>query len=130
MVETLDSYLSSLPEGSNKNRLAYLYSDFTRGDNTAGARANVEWWKATLSHILARGLQAGGSGGEGESVIHITDKLVLHADQALLERLRREGVGRPMAIGYVLVSPHPFPIIQLQVRGLNQYRRIYIYGKC
>jgi hypothetical protein len=98
-AETLDSYLHSLPERSNKNRLAYLYSDFSRGDNPAGARGNVEWWKTTLSQIVARGLQSGGGEGNSSSA----DKLVLCADQGLLERLRIEGVGRPMAIGYVLV---------------------------
>lgn len=93
------STLQSLPSYSNSSvsRLRSLYSDVSRQkqSNPSTFTAQVQWWHDTLEALVERGMQQ-----EGKA----TDTLVLHANSALVERLRYDGVGKPLGLGAVVVS--------------------------
>jgi charged multivesicular body protein 7 len=94
MSSSIPEYISTLPEyKTSSQRLQSLYSDLARQrlSNPAGYTANVEWWRRTLSEVTARGLQSAGV-------------VVLRADSLLVDAFRWEKVGRPLGVGYALVS--------------------------
>ena len=55
--------------------------------------SNLTWWHSTLKTIVSRGW-----------LPNTSDRLILHADQTLLDSLRYEGVGKPLCLGTVIVS--------------------------
>jgi len=76
-------------------RLQALYSDFSRqkSSNPTSYNANVDWWKRALESLLV-------ASDEDDN-----DRLVLHANRDLMERVKIPKVGKPLALGSVLVRP-------------------------
>ena len=89
--------LSSLPSYNNLSnlRIQSLYSDISRQkhSNPTTYNSNIAWWRATLEDIVSRGW-----------LPNTPDRLILHAEQNLLETLRYERVGKPLCLGTVIVS--------------------------
>lgn len=89
---------------TSKARLQALYSDFSRQrqSNPTAFQANVEWWRKALSALLNNGFQQDSNG-------IIECRLVLQANRGLLDRLKLEKIGKPLAMGAVVVSrPSPY----------------------
>jgi charged multivesicular body protein 7 len=88
--------LSVLPAytDTSRARLQALYADFGRQKHSSPAafRANVEWWARTLRAFVIAGLQP--------SCSHT---LILRANNSLPDTFRYEGVGKPLALGTVIV---------------------------
>ena len=84
-------------QGSSTTRLQALYSDFSRQkqSNPLSFQANVEWWKKALQTIVTTALQEEPSPTPG---------LILHADSSLMNLVKVPKVGKPLALGTVLVS--------------------------
>ena len=96
--QNLSDHLSTISEFSSdttsaRSRLQSLYSDIVARKelNPAGFHANVAWWRRLLEGALRLGLLPGG------------DHLVLHVNDYLLEALRWNPLGRPLAIPSVIV---------------------------
>jgi len=81
-------------------RLQALYSDFSRQkhSNPASYHSNVQWWRKALETLVDSGLQHTPHENGSKS-----DRLVLHAGRELMERVKVPKVGKPLAIGAVLV---------------------------
>ena len=105
------SLATSLPPFSTTSiaRLQALYSDFSRQkqSNATSYHANVEWWRKALEALVSSGKQDYQSHlrlDEGtEDSVGKNDRLVLHAGRELIERLKVPKVGKPLALGAVLV---------------------------
>ncbi|KAG5635861.1 hypothetical protein H0H81_009844 [Sphagnurus paluster] len=82
---------------TSTSRLHALYADISRQkhSNPTSYTANVEWWHKSLELIVSHGLQADTT---------TTSRLVLSAGAALMERVRIDGVGKPLALGAVLAE--------------------------
>ncbi|GLB34835.1 putative snf7 [Lyophyllum shimeji] len=80
---------------TSPSRLQALYSDISRQkhSNPTSYHSNVEWWRKALEVIVSSGLQTDGS-----------SRLVLRADARLMERVRVQGVGKPLALGAVITE--------------------------
>ncbi|KAF5380996.1 hypothetical protein D9615_004079 [Tricholomella constricta] len=80
---------------TSSSRLHALYSDISRQkySNPTSYHSNVEWWRKTLELIVSSGLQA-----------DTNSRLVLHAGARLMERVRVDGVGKPLALGAVIAE--------------------------
>ncbi|KAG0699639.1 Snf7-domain-containing protein [Suillus ampliporus] len=94
-LSTLSTYVST-----SRSRLQSLYSDIHRQkhSNPSSFHAHVDWWHRTLKDIISRGWQ-GSDGSDGTS-----NKLVLGARRALVDRLRYEGVGKPLGLGTTIAE--------------------------
>lgn len=98
------SPLAALPpfSSTSRSRLQALYSDISRQktSNPTSYHANVEWWRNALEALVSCPPPSspilGKKGGAGKG------KLVLSADQKLVDSLRIEGVGKPLALGAVI----------------------------
>lgn len=84
---------------TSKSRLQSLYSDIHRQkhSNPSSFHAHVDWWHGTLKDVISRGWQ-GSDGPDGTS-----NKLILGARRALVDKLRYEGVGKPLGLGTTIV---------------------------
>jgi charged multivesicular body protein 7 len=93
--------LSTLPTyaSASRSRLQSLYSDIHRQkySNPSSFHTHVDWWHRTLKDFISRGWQ-GHDGSDGTS-----NKLVLGARRALVDKLRYEGVGKPLGLGTTIV---------------------------
>lgn len=80
-------------------RLQALYSDFSRQrhSNPTAYHANIEWWRKALETMVSSGLQQHQKDATGSS------RLVLHAGHGLIERTKVDRVGKPLALGSVIV---------------------------
>ncbi|VDC06655.1 unnamed protein product [Peniophora sp. CBMAI 1063] len=116
------SDLASLPTYSSAStkRLRSLYADISRQkkSNPSSYQSIVTWWHTTLQAILAKGWQP-----------RSTDKLILHADPAVLpEALRYEGTGKPLGLGTVITelaaARHILPFTQF----VNSTQSVYEPG--
>ncbi|KAF8892473.1 Snf7-domain-containing protein [Infundibulicybe gibba] len=78
---------------TSRSRMQALYSDISRQkqSNPTAFHSNIEWWRKALEFILRNDQQQEGG------------RLVLHAGRSLMETLKVEGVGKPLAIGAVVV---------------------------
>jgi charged multivesicular body protein 7 len=87
-VLALPPYATASP-----SRLQALYSDISRQkhSNPTSYHANIEWWRKTLQLLVSSGLQQSKS------------RLVLNAGRNLVEEVRLERVGKPLALGAVVV---------------------------
>jgi charged multivesicular body protein 7 len=97
VADSLSSH--SLFQNTSKARLQALYSDFARQkqSNPSAFHANVEWWRKTLECLVDSGLLHG--------TVGVTEsRLVLQANRRLPERVKLERIGKPLAIGTVVVS--------------------------
>lgn len=95
----LDTFLATQATFRQPERLQFLYSDFSyrRQSNPQGFDGAVTWWKQFLTALAIAGLQR-----EDETAAD-NDHLVLRLDTELLDRLKRPGIGRPAALGSVMV---------------------------
>ena len=88
-------------------RLQALYSDFSRQKqaNPTSYHANVGWWKKALEELVLSGQQevVVGTSGTNGTATGKNDRLVLHAGRDLMERVKIPKVGKPLALGAVLV---------------------------
>jgi len=95
-MSTFSLSLLALPpyENTSPSRLQALYSDISRQkhSNPTSYHANIEWWRKALQLLVSSGLQQ-----ESGS------RLVLNAGRSLIEQVRLEGVGKPLALGAVIV---------------------------
>lgn len=104
------SIASSLPPFSttSTSRLQALYSDFSRQrqSNPASYHANVEWWRKALESLVGSGSQDidFSRGPSQEHHLSKSDRLVLHANRNLMERVKIPRVGKPLSLGSVLVG--------------------------
>ena len=82
-------------------RLQALYSDFSRQkqSNPTSYQSNIEWWRKGLEIIVSSGLQTQHTAEETSK----SDRLVLHAGRELLELVKLPKVGKPLALGAVIV---------------------------
>ncbi|KAM0754088.1 hypothetical protein T439DRAFT_322973 [Meredithblackwellia eburnea MCA 4105] len=88
----LSSYLDGLPEfKSAKGQFLYSSLASRRTANPTGFASALSWWRTTLTNTAAKGLLG-------------PDRLVLHADDNLLESFRRDKIGRPASLGTVLTD--------------------------
>ncbi|KAG1832055.1 Snf7-domain-containing protein [Suillus variegatus] len=94
--------LSALPtySSTSKSRLQSLYSDIHRQkySNPSSFHTYVDWWHGTLKDVTSRGWQ-GSDGSDGTS-----NKLILGARRALVDKLRYEGVGKPLGLGTTIAE--------------------------
>ncbi|KAH9811994.1 Snf7-domain-containing protein [Melampsora americana] len=97
--DSLQDYLSSLPEFQSIDRVESLYSDFlsSHQSNPAGYSINLTTWSQLIYQILRLGLQSTHSA-------QTSDRLVLHLDDRLLDGLRRPTIGRPYGLYIPIVS--------------------------
>ncbi|KAG1754636.1 Snf7-domain-containing protein [Suillus lakei] len=94
-LPALPTYVST-----SKSRLQSLYSDIHRQkhSNPSSFHAYVDWWHATLKDVISRGWQ-GSDGSDGTS-----NKLILGARRTLVDKLRYEGVGKPLGLGTTIAE--------------------------
>jgi charged multivesicular body protein 7 len=101
----MSSLLTTPPFSTTSHaRFQSLYADFSsqRFSNPDSFHANVEWWKRALEAIAGRGMQnEKGKEVEGKGS---GNKLVLTAGGELAEIVRIQGLGKPLALGTVIVS--------------------------
>lgn len=124
------SSVSSLQPFSTTSipRLQALYSDFSRQkhSNPTSYNANVEWWRNALEALVGSGMQHSpytntptpqyrirnarldDSDSDGDGELLRSEQLVLHGGRELLEGLKIPKVGKPLALGAVLVR-HSLP---------------------
>ena len=97
---------------TSKSRLQSLYSDVSRQkhSNPTSYHAHVDWWKRTLEELVSRGWQAENTStrkGKGieteEDPDNWSNKLVLSARRSLVDRLRYDGIGKPLGLGHTVV---------------------------
>jgi charged multivesicular body protein 7 len=120
--------LSSLPTyaSASRFRLQSLYSDIHRQkhSNPSSFHTHVDWWHRTLKDFISRGWQ-GHDGSDGTS-----NKLVLGARRALVDKLRYDGVGKPLGLGTTIVRLHAvltllciqltaFALVKAEIRRSN-----------
>lgn len=100
--DSLQDYLSSLPEFKSNDRIESLYSDFStsRQSNPAGYSVNLNTWSQLIHQILRLGLQSNHSNDPSQS----SDRLVLHLNDRLLDGFKRPGIGRPYGLYIPIVS--------------------------
>jgi charged multivesicular body protein 7 len=91
------SPLFALPPYSttSPSRFQALYSDFfrQRNSNPTSFHSNVEWWRKALETLVGSGFQDS------------NNRLVLNAGRSLMERVKVPRVGKPLALGAVIVRP-------------------------
>ena len=93
-------------------RLQALYSDFSRQkqSNPTSYHSNIEWWRKGLEAIASSGLQTQQHATEETSK---SDRLVLHAGRELLELVKLPKVGKPLALGAVIVRLMPKKVVSV-----------------
>ncbi|KAF8843549.1 hypothetical protein BDN67DRAFT_896692 [Paxillus ammoniavirescens] len=93
---------------TSKPRLQSLYSDITRQkhSNPTSYHAHVDWWQRTLEELVSRGWQTDiASPLQGkEDVASQSDKLILSARRAIVDKLRYDGVGKPLGLGSTIAE--------------------------
>ena len=89
-LRELSTYSSVSPA-----RLKSIYSDISlqKVSNPAAYTSNLDWWKRTLEAFVSKGLQQPAS----------KDVLVLDVSPDIAEKLRFEGVGKPLGLASVIV---------------------------
>ena len=98
---------------ATSSRLKFLYSDFTRHkhSNPSSYASNIDWWRRTLEAAVYKGWQSHSSDtADG-------DRLILHVGgPALADVFRLEGVGKPIGLPGVIVSPFlcPSPTVHVE----------------
>lgn len=89
--DSLRAHLRSIPEYSTA-KVNFYYSSLPsrKHSNPTGYSSALAWWRRTLVDLTARGLLS-------------DDKLVLHVDEQLREKLRWDKAGRPTSLGVIVV---------------------------
>ncbi|MCO5596155.1 hypothetical protein L7F22_050215 [Adiantum nelumboides] len=96
---------------SANSSLPALYADLAahRSSNKASFEASVEWWRKLLYSACMEGVLSGPNSSSlttkgKEPEISTTDRLTLHVNQALLDGLTVDEVGRPLGLGTVIME--------------------------
>ncbi|KAI6005672.1 hypothetical protein EDD15DRAFT_2426179 [Pisolithus albus] len=110
--QSLSSY--STYATTSKSRLQSLYSDATRQkhSNPSSYHAHVDWWQRALEELVSRGWQAENpsprkgkeSEGDEQALCSRSNKLVLDARRSLVDRLRYDGVGKPLGMAHTIAE--------------------------
>ncbi|TFK42436.1 Snf7-domain-containing protein [Crucibulum laeve] len=82
---------------TSSSRLHALYSDFSRQkhSNPTSYYSNVDWWKRALETAVGAGIQQSADDT-------ISTRIILQANRDLMERLKVERAGKPLALGAVI----------------------------
>ncbi|KAG6329260.1 hypothetical protein ID866_9828 [Astraeus odoratus] len=97
----------------SKSRLQSLYSDITRQkhSNPTSYHAHVDWWQRTLEELVVRGWQTENNSPKKSKDVEMeeeeenrSNKLVLGARRSLVDRLRYDGVGKPLGLGHTIAE--------------------------
>ena len=104
---------------TSKSRLQSLYSDISRQkhSNPTSYHAHVDWWQRTLEELVSRGWQTETTSGQkGKDTDtqdaepeHQSNKLVFGVRRAIVDRLRYDGVGKPLGLASTIVRAVCFP---------------------
>ncbi|KIK98727.1 hypothetical protein PAXRUDRAFT_133647 [Paxillus rubicundulus Ve08.2h10] len=93
---------------TSKSRLQSLYSDISRQkhSNPTSYHAHVDWWQRTLEELVSHGWQTDiTSPQQGkEDVASHSNKLVLSARRTIVDKLRYDGVGKPLGLGSTIAE--------------------------
>ncbi|KAG2041616.1 Snf7-domain-containing protein [Suillus americanus] len=118
-LSALSNYAST-----SKSRLHSLYSDIHRQkhSNPSSFHAYVDWWHGTLKDVISRGWQ-GSDGPDGTS-----NKLVLGARRMLVDKLRYEGVGKPLGLGTTIAEMRRSNDLILLSQFLTSQQSVYDLG--
>ncbi|KAG6867035.1 hypothetical protein C0991_003953 [Blastosporella zonata] len=115
------SSIRSLPPyaTASTSRLQALYSDISRQkhSNPTSYPSNVEWWRQVLELVVSSGLQT-----------DTGSRLALTCGQRLIERVRVEGVGKPLALGAVVAELQSRKLLIPLGDFLNAQKSIYDPG--
>ncbi|KAF8447548.1 hypothetical protein L210DRAFT_3628069 [Boletus edulis BED1] len=95
-------------------RLQSLYSDISRQkhSNPTSYHAHVDWWQRTLEELVSRGWQTetthpqNGKETDAQDVEpeNQSNKLVFCARRAVVDRLRYDGVGKPLGLASTIAE--------------------------
>ncbi|KAF8136755.1 Snf7-domain-containing protein [Boletus edulis] len=98
----------------SKPRLQSLYSDISRQkhSNPTSYHAHIDWWQRTLEELVSRGWQTetthpqNGKETDAQDVEpqNQSNKLVFCARRAVVDRLRYEGVGKPLGLASTIAE--------------------------
>ncbi|KAF8447515.1 Snf7-domain-containing protein [Boletus edulis BED1] len=98
----------------SKPRLQSLYSDISRQkhSNPTSYHAHVDWWQRTLEELVSRGWQTetthpqNGKETDAQDVEpeNQSNKLVFCARRAVVDRLRCDGVGKPLGLASTIAE--------------------------
>lgn len=98
---------------TSKSRLQSLYSDISRQkhSNPTSYHAHVDWWQRTLEELVSRGWQTETTNHSKDEEMDTQDvepesqsnKLVFAARRAIVDRLRYDGVGKPLGLASTIV---------------------------
>ncbi|KAH0827029.1 NADP-dependent oxidoreductase domain-containing protein [Lanmaoa asiatica] len=100
---------------------AKLYKRFFKHSNPTSYHAHVDWWQRTVEDLVSRGWQTETTGlNKGSRETDAQDvepesqsnKLVFGARRAIVDRLRFDGVGKPLGLASTIVRA-PFPFLLL-----------------
>lgn len=104
---------------TSKSRLQSLYSDISRQkhSNPTSYHAYVDWWQRTLEELVSRGWQTESAIPQKSKREDTQDadtetqsnKLVFGARRAIVDRLRYDGVGKPLGLASTIVRALSFP---------------------
>lgn len=104
---------------TSKSRLQSLYSDISRQkhSNPTSYHAHVSWWQRTLEELVSRGWQTETTSlqkGQGTDARDVerenqSNKLVFGARRVVVDRLRYDGVGKPLGLASTIVRAISFP---------------------
>ncbi|BGO89806.1 hypothetical protein NBRC10512_007223 [Rhodotorula toruloides] len=91
-LDPLKSYLATISEYSTP-RVQFYYSSLPsrKHSNPTGYSGAISWWRKTLVDLVARGLLS-------------DDKLLIHVDEELREKLRWDKAGRPSSLGVIVAE--------------------------
>lgn len=105
---------------TSKSRLQSLYSDISRQkhSNPTSYHAHVSWWQRTLEELVSRGWQtettSPQNGKETDPAQDVerenqSNKLVFGARRVVVDRLRYDGVGKPLGLASTIVRAISIP---------------------
>jgi charged multivesicular body protein 7 len=104
---------------TSKSRLQSLYSDISRQkhSNPTSYHAYVDWWQRTLEELVSRGWQTETTSGQkgkdtdaqDAELENQSNKLVFGVRRAIGDRLRYDGVGKPLGLASTIVRVISFP---------------------
>ncbi|KAI9570451.1 Snf7-domain-containing protein [Boletus coccyginus] len=99
---------------TSKSRLQSLYSDISRQkhSNPTSYHAHVSWWQRTLEELVSRGWQTETTSPQKGKETDAQDierenqsnKLVFGARRVVVDRLRYDGVGKPLGLASTIAE--------------------------
>ncbi|KAG6833685.1 hypothetical protein H0H87_002881 [Tephrocybe sp. NHM501043] len=107
------------PADESSHMLQALYSDISRQkhSNPTSYHSNVEWWRRVLELLVSTGMQSDSA-----------SRLSLTCGPRLMELVRVQGVGKPLALGAVVTELQSSKILIPRNDFLNAQKSIYDPG--